>query len=255
MITGEYPLLEVKRLHKSFESDTGAPRDILHDVCLTVRRHDFLCILGPSGCGKTTLLRCIAGFEEYSGVITLEGQVVTRPDMDRFMIFQDFNQLFPWKTVWQNLCFPLKMSRQYAKDEISAIAQEALRKVNLQDYGGYYPHQLSGGMKQRAALARALALRPKVVLMDEPFASLDAITRKHLQDELLHLWRENAMTVLFVTHNIEEALTMGNRMMVLSSHGAIQMDEAIRLPKPVLPSTPGYGELWECYHQALTSDK
>ena len=255
MITGERPLLEIEHLHKSYTNDTGAPRDILRDVSLTVRRHDFLCILGPSGCGKTTLLRCIAGFEEYGGVITLEGQIVTRPDLNRFMVFQDFNQLFPWKTVRQNLCFPLKMSRRYAKDEIAAIAQEALRKVNLQDYGEYYPHQLSGGMKQRAALARALAFRPKVVLMDEPFASLDAITRKSLQDELLNLWRENVMTVLFVTHHIEEALTMGNRMMVLSSHGAIQMDEPIRLSKPVLPSTPGYGMLWERYHQALNNDK
>lgn len=251
MTDGEQPLLEVAHLRKSFADDTGAPRDVLRDVSLTVNRHDFLCVLGPSGCGKTTLLRCIAGFEDFGGDILLEGNAVTRPGTDRVMVFQDFNQLFPWKTVRQNISFPLKLSHRYAGEEIARITQEALRKVNLLEYGEDYPHQLSGGMKQRVALARVLALRPKVALMDEPFASLDAITRKNLQDELLALWRENAMTVIFVTHNIEESLAMGNRILVLSRHGDIQMDEPIRLTKPVLPSTPGYGELWDRYHQAL----
>ena len=254
MMASEIPLLKVEHLQKTYADDVNAPRDILRDVSLTVRQHDFLCILGPSGCGKTTLLRCIAGFEEYSGAITLEGKAVTRPDLNRFMVFQDFNQLFPWKTVRQNICFPLKMSQRYAGEEIAQIAQDALQKVSLPEYGDYYPHQLSGGMKQRVALARALALRPKVVLMDEPFASLDAITRKNLQDELLKLWRENDMTVIFVTHNIQEGITIGNRMMVFSSRGAVQMDEPIRLTKPVLPSTPGYGELWDRYHQALSNE-
>ena len=248
------PLLHVKHLHKAFLDDTQGEHNIIQDVTLTLHQHDFLCILGPSGCGKTTLLRCIAGFEDYEGRIELEGKVVTKPSIERVMVFQDFNQLFPWKTVKQNVCFPLKMSRKYNKTQITELADEALRKVGLQGYNGYYPHQLSGGMKQRVAIAKALALKPKVVLMDEPFASLDAITRNMLQAELLKLWRENDMTVIFVTHNIQESITIGNRMIVLSVRGQVKIDEPIQLPKPVTPATPGYGDLWNRYHQALSND-
>ena len=211
-------LLEVKKLTKNYH-DAPDSRDIIKDLDLTVNQGDFLCILGPSGCGKTTLIRCIAGFEDYEGDILVDGVKVDKPGIDRIMVFQDFNQLFPWKTVKKNIQYPLKVNGLKDKAELERIAQEHLDMVGLSDKGDLYPHQLSGGMKQRVAIAKGLALNPKIILMDEPFASLDAMTRNKLQAELLRIKEKENATVIFITHNIQEALVLGNRVMLMSRRG------------------------------------
>ena len=242
MIDQNKPLLVLSHIHKQYHDATSA---VLQDVSLEIAPGEFCCILGKSGCGKSTLLRCIAGFEPYQGEVSLEGKTCSKPSPDIIMVFQDFNQLFAWKTVRQNMLCAIKYNERVTqKDEAEALGYQLLEMVGLKDYLDYYPHQLSGGMKQRAAIARALALRPKVMLMDEPFASLDAITRKHLQRELISLTAKTGTTVLFVTHNIQEALTLGDRLIVLAQGGQVVLNEENMLPRPVLPSTPGFSEVW-----------
>jgi NitT/TauT family transport system ATP-binding protein len=186
---------------------------------LTVRRGDRLVLLGPSGCGKSSLLRAIAGFiQPESGRIQLEGRPIRGPGPDRVVVFQEFDQLLPWRTVRQNVMFPLRAARRMGRAEARARADAYLAKVGLAEFGDDHPHMLSGGMKQRVAIARALAMEPAMLLMDEPFAALDAITRREMQAELLSLWRIVRCTVLFVTHSVEEALLLGNRVVVLSAH-------------------------------------
>ena len=176
-------------------------------VGFDVYRSDRFVLLGPSGCGKSTLLKAVAGFiRPVEGRITLNGRVVDRPGPDRMMVFQEFDQLLPWKTVLGNVMFPMQVSRRCGRAE----ARERFRDA--------YPHMLSGGMKQRAAIARAMALEPDILLMDEPFAALDALTRRQMQDELLALWEDTRFTVLFVTHSIEEAVVVGSRILILSPH-------------------------------------
>ena len=176
-------------------------------------------LLGPSGCGKSTLLKSIAGFlQPVEGEILLKGRAVTQPGPDRMMVFQEFDQLFPWKTVHQNVAFPMVRSGRFPKAEIEARATAAIGKVNLTKFRDAFPHMLSGGMKQRVAIARAMAMEPEVLLMDEPFASLDALTRRKMQGELLDLWNETRFTMVFVTHSIEEAIIVGSRIVVLSPH-------------------------------------
>ena len=167
----EKNILEITNLTKSYLSGQEK-QTVIHE------EHEFICILGPSGCGKTTLLRCIAGFEPYSGEIRVGGHVTTTPSTERIMVFQDFNQLFPWKTVRKNILYSLKHSGHKSRQEMSDIADHYLEMVNISPYKDYYPFQLSGGMKQRVALAKSLALHPKIILMDEPFASLDAIPQR-----------------------------------------------------------------------------
>ncbi len=236
-------ILKITNLSKSYKTQDGE-KAVIHNLNLKVKEKEFLCILGPSGCGKSTLLRCIAGFESFKGVIECNGKAVKRPGVDRFMVFQDYNQLFPWKTVEENVKFPLKK-------EVEETATEAIRKVGLIEYRKYYPHELSGGMKQRVAIARALALKPKVVLMDEPFAALDAITRRKLQDELSEIVESENITALFVTHNIQEALTLGSRIALMGIGGKITIDENNPLEKPVRPSSADYGKVWSRLASAL----
>ncbi len=243
-------LLEVKKLTKNYH-DSPDSRDIIKDLDLTVNQGDFLCILGPSGCGKTTLIRCVAGFEDYEGDILVEGKRVDKPGIDRIMVFQDFNQLFPWKTVKKNIQYPLKINGIKDKNELERIAQEHLDMVGLSDKGDLYPHQLSGGMKQRVAIAKGLALNPKIILMDEPFASLDAMTRNKLQAELLRIKEKENATVIFITHNIQEALVLGNRVMLMSRNGEIKIDMENNIPKPVTPASEGYGQMWKLFNDAL----
>lgn len=186
------------------------------DVC----KGDRFVLLGPSGCGKSTLLKAIGGFHRPAdGQITLNGRVVTEPGPDRMMVFQEFDQLLPWKTVLQNVMFPL-LATGRCKDwkEASDRARRYLDKVNLSGFADKYPHMLSGGMKQRVAIARGMAMEPDILLMDEPFAALDALTRAKMQDELLELWDDTQFTVLFVTHSIAEAIKVGNRILLLSPH-------------------------------------
>lgn len=243
-------LLHVKNLTKNYH-DAPDSRDIISKMDLTVNQGDFLCILGPSGCGKTTLIRCIAGFENYEGEILVDGNRVDRPGIDRIMVFQDFNQLFPWKTVKKNIQYPLKVNGLKDKEELERIAQEHLDLVGLGDKGSLYPHQLSGGMKQRVAIAKGLALNPRIILMDEPFASLDAMTRNKLQVELLRIKEKENATVIFITHNIQEALVLGNRILLMSKTGQIKIDMENKIPKPVTPASEGYGQMWKMFNDAL----
>ncbi|WP_285419480.1 ABC transporter ATP-binding protein [Pseudomonas sp. efr-133-TYG-5] len=190
-----------------------------HQVSFEVDQEDRFVLLGPSGCGKSTLLKAVAGFIAPSeGEIRLQGQRVDAPGPDRIVVFQEFDQLPPWKTVKQNVMFPLLASRTLKKREAEERALHYLDKVGLAAFADAYPHTLSGGMKARVAIARALAMQPKILLMDEPFAALDALTRRKMQEELLLLWEEVRFTLLFVTHSIEEALVVGNRILLLSPH-------------------------------------
>jgi NitT/TauT family transport system ATP-binding protein len=180
---------------------------------------DRFVLLGPSGCGKSTLLKAAAGFvTPRSGQIRLDGATLTDPGPDRIVVFQEFDQLPPWKTVKANVMFPLRASRLMPRKQAEERAMHYLDKVGLASFADAYPHTLSGGMKQRVAIARALAMQPRVLLMDEPFAALDALTRRRMQEELLALWDEFRFTLLFVTHSIEEALVVGNRILLLSPH-------------------------------------
>jgi NitT/TauT family transport system ATP-binding protein len=176
-------------------------------------------ILGPSGCGKSTLLKAIGGFmAPVSGSISIRGAPVRAPGPDRMMVFQEFEQLMPWKTVLQNVVFPMRATGKFDRSEARQRALAMIDRVKLGKFRDVYPHMLSGGMKMRVALARALALEPSVLLMDEPFAALDALTRREMQEELLGLWEQFRFTVLFVTHSIEEAIIVGSRILVLSPH-------------------------------------
>jgi NitT/TauT family transport system ATP-binding protein len=181
---------------------------------------DRFVLLGPSGCGKSTLLKGVAGYlKPVEGQIRLKGRAIVEPGPDRVMVFQEFDQLLPWKTVKQNITFALlNGGRCKTKAQADEIAHEYIHKVKLDRFEDTYPHMLSGGMKQRVAIARGMAMEPDILLMDEPFAALDALTRRQMQEELLQLWEDTHFTVLFVTHSIEEALIIGSRVLVLSPH-------------------------------------
>jgi NitT/TauT family transport system ATP-binding protein len=216
--TATQRLLEVDGVSLEYRSERGVTR-ATHQVSFDVYGADRFVLLGPSGCGKSTLLKAIAGFvTPAAGEIRLEGVRVDRPGPDRVVVFQEFDQLAPWKTVQQNVMFSLVASRRMSRKEAAEAALDVLAKVGLTKFADAYPHTLSGGMKQRVAIARALAMRPKVLLMDEPFAALDALTRQRMQEELLALWDDVRFTLLFVTHSIEEALVVGNRILLLSPH-------------------------------------
>ncbi len=189
-------------------------------VSFDVHRADRFVLLGPSGCGKSTLLKGIAGYmKPVEGAIRLKGREISDPGPDRVMVFQEFDQLLPWKTVKQNITFALQNGgKTSSAAEANDIAMEYIQKVKLSGFEDTFPHMLSGGMKQRVAIARGMAMEPDVLLMDEPFAALDALTRLQMQKELLQLWEDTHFTVLFVTHSIEEALIVGSRILVLSPH-------------------------------------
>ncbi|MET3794606.1 ABC transporter ATP-binding protein [Aquamicrobium terrae] len=190
-----------------------------YKVDFEVCQSDRYVILGPSGCGKSTLLKAIGGFlAPVEGEIRIHNQRVKGPGPDRMMVFQEFEQLMPWKTVLNNVLFPMIATGKFRGRQAEERAHAALDKVNLTRFSNVYPHMLSGGMKMRVAIARAMALEPDVLLMDEPFAALDALTRRKMQEELLSLWEQLRFTVLFVTHSIEEAIIVGSRILVLSPH-------------------------------------
>ena len=212
------PLLQVDQVSLEYKTPQRRVR-ATHDVSFDVFPADRFILLGPSGCGKSTLLKAAAGFiEPVAGSIRLDGEKIKGPGPDRIVVFQEFDQLPPWKTVLQNVVFPLLASRKLARKEATERALHYLEKVGLAAFAHAYPHTLSGGMKQRVAIARALAMQPRILLMDEPFAALDALTRRKMQEELLGLWDEIKFTLLFVTHGIDEALVVGNRILLLSPH-------------------------------------
>ena len=207
--------LEVRNVTKAYISEEGEIK-ALEDINLDVKPGEFLCIIGPSGCGKTTLLRMIAGLEyPTSGEIILDGKEVKEPSSDRGMVFQEFS-LFPWRTVLKNVEFGLQM-RNIKSKERHAIAERYIELVGLRGFEKHYPYELSGGMKQRVAIARALATEPSILLMDEPFGSVDAQTRNILQEELLQIWKRTKKTIIFVTHSVDEAVYLADRVVVMSA--------------------------------------
>jgi NitT/TauT family transport system ATP-binding protein len=225
------PILHIEGVHKRFATN-GGEIEALHAVDLSIARGEFTCLIGASGCGKSTLLRMIAGFETPSaGQVRMNGDPVTGPGPDRGMVFQDYG-LFPWLTVRWNIGFG-PGARGVPRAEVDAIAERFIAMIGLGRFADAYPHQLSGGMKQRVAIARVLANDAAVLLMDEPFGALDAMTRERLQTELLTLWEATGLTVLFVTHAIEEAILLADRVIVMSpGPGRITADVPVALRRP-----------------------
>jgi NitT/TauT family transport system ATP-binding protein len=224
------PLLEVRGVtlqYKTREHRITATYRVDFDVFPS----DRFVLLGPSGCGKSTLLKAVGGYlQPVEGEIRLKGDAVRRPGPDRMMVFQEFDQLLPWRTVRENVIFPLRAGGKLSRRAAEAKALEYIAKVNLTRFADSYPHTLSGGMKQRVAIARGMAMEPAILLMDEPFAALDALTRRRMQEELLALWEGTRFTVLFVTHSIPEAIKIGSRILLLSAHPGQVKAEIDSLP-------------------------
>ncbi len=224
-------LLEIRGLYKLFSSE-GKEMEALHNINLSIEENEFVCFIGPSGCGKTTLLRIIAGLEEpSSGTVTLAGDPIKGPGPERGMVFQEYS-LFPWRTVLDNVAFGLELKGVPAAER-QARGRQYLKMVGLERFEARYPHELSGGMKQRVAIARALVNDPRALLMDEPFGALDAQTRNIMQSELLRIWEEKRKTVVFVTHSVDEAIYLADRIVIMSARpGRIKDIIEISLPRP-----------------------
>ena len=225
-------MLEVSHLRKVYGSGADA-RAAVGDLSFTVGEKEFVCILGSSGCGKTTMLRCLSGLApSSSGSVKVEGREVDGPPKDLAFVFQDYSRsLLPWMTVERNVSFPLRY-RGTTKADARLATEEALDAVGLAGRNKAYPWQLSGGMQQRVAIARALAYKPRVLLMDEPFASVDAQTRSDLEDLLLQVWERFEVTILFVTHDIDEAVYLADRVLVLHAPATVSHVAEVHLPRP-----------------------
>jgi len=224
--------IEIRDVSLFYDTPSGRVHAV-DTVSFDIAASEFLCIVGPSGCGKSTLLNIIAGFiPPTGGEIRLGGKPITGHGQDRGVVFQDFAQLFPWRTALGNVAFGLEM-KGLPKDEREAIALRQLALVKLEKFSRSYPHHLSGGMQQRVAIARALAYNPAVLLMDEPFAALDALTRDDMQRLLADVWRETGKTVIYVTHNVAEAVYLADRVVVMTPHpGRLKSEISIALPRP-----------------------
>jgi NitT/TauT family transport system ATP-binding protein len=228
-------MVEIQQVSKSFQKtvkDLTAEIKALAEVNLSIRKNEFISIIGPSGCGKTTLLKIIDGLIPHdSGQILINGKRVSAPGPDRAVVFQTF-ALLPWRTVLANVEFSLEL-RRVPKEERTSIARDYLKRVGLEDFEQHYPHELSGGMQQRAGLARALAVNPMILLMDEPFGSVDAQTRQLLQEELLELWQREQKTVIFITHSMDEAVYLSDRVVVMTPRpGRVAEILEVPLPRP-----------------------
>jgi len=222
--------LSIKEVQQSFPNQ-GNMEQVLKDINLNIREGEFVSLLGPSGCGKSTVLNIVAGLLTPSeGELYLDNQKITKPGNDRGMVFQQA-ALFPWLTVEENVMFPLK--KEMKKKQAREVANEYLQLVQLGTYAKYSPHELSGGMQQRVAIARALAMNPQVLLMDEPFGALDEQTRIRLHIELERIWVETKKTILFVTHSIQEAIKLSDRIIVMGTHpGTILKDIHVEIERP-----------------------
>jgi NitT/TauT family transport system ATP-binding protein len=254
-------ILRVEHLSKMFTSRAGSTL-ALNDINFSTHRREFLCVVGPSGCGKSTLVRILAGLEEpSSGEVLLEGRPVVEPGSDRGMVFQGYT-LFPWLTVKKNVMFGPEVNG-HGREQAEGEALQWLQLVGLEKFADSYPHQLSGGMKQRVAIVRALANRPRILLMDEPFGALDAQTRCRMQVHLLEIWRKIDITIVFITHDLDEAIFLADRILVLSAHPG-EVQELIEVPVPHPRSvsqliTPEFlatkARLEELIHQAKPHDE
>lgn len=244
-------ILEIKHLFKTFKTDNSKSL-VLEDINFHICKGDFLCIVGPSGCGKSTLLKQIGSFDKADrGNILLNNIPVTKPQLNRIMVFQEFDQLFPWKTAIENVAFPISLNNKgMHKKYCYEIAKTYLSMVELQDYANYYPHQLSGGMKQRVAIARALCTTPQILLMDEPFGSLDAQTRSSLQKMLIEIWKKTGVTIIFVTHDIHEAIFLSNKILVMDKNpGRVKSIIENNLPRPRSLAEIGFSHI---YHEVYS---
>jgi ABC-type nitrate/sulfonate/bicarbonate transport system ATPase subunit len=230
--------IDIRHVTHEFELETGCVT-ALRDVSFTVGPSEFVCVLGPSGCGKTTLLNLMAGFlASTRGEVRVDGAPVTGTGGDRGFVFQDFAQLFPWRTAQGNVEFGLEV-RKVPATERRELARHYLRLVKLDAFAGAFPHQLSGGMQQRVAIARALAYNPSVLLMDEPFAALDAATRAEMESLLVEVWQATRKTVVYVTHDVAEAVYLADRVVVLSAGpGRVKAELPIPLPRHRDPLAP-----------------
>src|SRR5437016_1056002 len=224
--------IEIRRVDYQYEANERAVT-ALRDVSFGVAEADFICVVGRSGCGKTTLLNILAGFlSPTKGDVLIGGRAVSGRGLDRGVVFQDFAQLFPWRTARRNVEFGLEM-KGVPRDERTSTAQRFLRLVGLEKFADAYPHELSGGMQQRVAIARALAYNPSVLLMDEPFAALDALTRDEMQHLLVDVWRETRKTIVYVTHNVAEAVYLADRIVVMTPHpGTVAAELEVTLARP-----------------------
>ena len=236
------PQIQVRNVHKVFASG-GAEVVALKGIDLDVPQGQFLCLLGPSGCGKSTLLNAVAGFSlPTTGEILVEGTAVSAPGSDRGMVFQEY-ALFPWMTVEANIAFGLEIKGR-SKGEIREIVDGLLKMLHLEEFRSRFPKDLSGGMRQRVAIARVLALDSPILLMDEPFGALDALTRRTLQDELLRIWTELRKTILFVTHSLEESIYLADRIVLMTYRpGTLKRDVTVDLPRPRDASSPEFNVL------------
>jgi NitT/TauT family transport system ATP-binding protein len=234
--------IDIQGVNKVFKTDT---REVvaLKDINLQIPQGQFVCLLGPSGCGKSTLLNAVAGFSlPSSGTITADGAPITGPGPERGMVFQEY-ALFPWMTVEKNIAFGLEVKGQ-SKAQIDATVSKLLGMLSLADFRHRYPKDLSGGMRQRVAIARVLALDSPIMLMDEPFGALDALTRRNLQDELLRIWAELKKTIIFVTHSIEEAIYLADRIVVMTYRpGTVKRDLLVDLPRLRDPASAEFNAL------------
>ncbi|HHV25294.1 MAG: ABC transporter ATP-binding protein [Methanosarcina sp.] len=235
--------VSIKNVSRIFKKENKSGTEALQNVSFDVEDGEFVCLLGPSGCGKTTLLRIIAGLEtQTSGDITLNGVSITGPDPKRGMVFQQYS-LFPWRTVIDNVTFGLEM-QGIDKAESRRSVEKYIELVGLKQFKNSYPYELSGGMQQRAAIARALANEPEVLLMDEPFGALDAQTRNILQDELLRIWEQRHVTFIFVTHSVDEAVVLSDRIVVMTARpGKIKEIVEVDLPRPRSRTSPEVNRL------------
>ena len=241
MAEASIPIIQINRVFKQFQLQEQTIH-ALSDASLTIAKGEFVCLIGASGCGKSTLLRIMAGFDQPSaGQALMWGKPIAGPDPSRGMVFQDY-ALFPWLSVRDNIGFG-PTSRGLGRGEVKDTVNKFIELVGLQKFATAYPHQLSGGMKQRVAIARVLANDAEIVLMDEPFGALDAMTRERLQDELVDIWSRTGLTVLFVTHSIEEAIFLADRVVVMSpGPGRIDNEYSIDLPRPRDIASPEFNE-------------